>query len=71
MFSLLNQLIICPVSFLLLIRYVHRVLPWWDPLVVHWPVGQTGFTGEDPVIVLPSGAKLGFTQSPQTTKFPG
>lgn len=42
---------------------IFRMFPWRDPLVVHWPVGQTRLVGKDPVFVFPPGAKLRFTVS--------
>lgn len=48
-----------------------RVLSWWDPLAVYRPAGETRLTGEDPVLVLPPGAKLGFPEPPPTPKLSG
>lgn len=42
---------------------IFRMFPWRDPLVVHWPVGQTRLAGKDSVLVFPPGAGLRFTVS--------
>lgn len=42
---IINQLITCPLFYSSSDMSTCRVLPWRDPLVVHWPVGQARFTG--------------------------
>lgn len=45
-----------------------RLLSWWCPLVVHWPVGETWPFAKDPVIMFPSGAESAFPLCPSLSK---
>lgn len=50
---------------------IFRMLPWRDPLVVHWSAGQTRLTGKDPGFVFPPGAGLRFTVSSPSSQLFG